>query len=422
MTLTTAIAEPLSTGAQLVALDREHNAQQYRIVHLAARYDEELEWFHAGHKNPASWISTQLGIHAATAREWIRVGHALRHLPAIDTAFARNELSYAKVRILTRWAAPENERQLLSLAHTRTADRLTTAISQALADDGETDEERDARLHDARAVTTWTDGSGMTVIRIALPPSTGKPILAAVDELVRRIAATPADPEPGDDLVDHDHPADPPPAEQSAPADRFVRPSVAAVATHGAEDPPADSRAGCEVLGRAGRAHLPGTLAEMRRRWQPTSVDDWAMPSLAQQRADAVVALFLGRDVHLTTEVVIHVRGDGTTFDDGTPTTDQAVVRHLDQAFIRLLIHDAERRPVNASQRRRHPTTAQKRVAMELHGHECVDCQSADLLELDHNPPFQQTGRTITDELEPRCSPCHRAHHRFDHRSERSAA
>ena len=46
---------------------------------------------------------------------------------------------------------------------------------------------------------------------------------------------------------------------------------------------------------------------------------------------------------------VIHVRGDGVTFDDGTPTTNHAVLRRLDESFIRLLIHDAERRPVNAS-------------------------------------------------------------------------
>lgn len=124
--------------------------------------------------------------------------------------------------------------------------------------------------------------------------------------------------------------------------------------------------------------------------------------------------MFLGLAVDLTTEIVIHVRGDGTTFDDGTPITDAAVLRQLDDAFIRLMIHDAERRPVNASNRRRFPTTAQRRVAMEAHGHECVDCHSTDLLELDHSPPYHQTGHTITDELEPRCAPCHRARHRHD--------
>jgi hypothetical protein len=42
---------------------------------------------------------------------------------------------------------------------------------------------------------------------------------------------------------------------------------------------------------------------------------------------------------------------------------------------------------------------------METHGHECVDCQSLDMLELDHNPLYLQTRRTITEELEPRTVP-----------------
>jgi hypothetical protein len=46
-----------------------------------------------------------------------------------------------------------------------------------------------------------------------------------------------------------------------------------------------------------------------------------------------------------------------------------AVVRQLDDSFIRLLIHDTERHPINASSRRRHPTTRQKRVVMETHRH-----------------------------------------------------
>ena len=118
------------------------------------------------------------------------------------------------------------------------------------------------------------------------------------------------------------------------------------------------------------------------------------------------------RNIDLVTEVVIHVRGDGTSFDDGTPLTNNAVCQRLDQSFVRMLLHDMERRPIDASNRRRHPTTRQKRVVLETHNHECVDCQDPDLLEFDHNPPYELTGHTITTELEPRCSPCHRARHK----------
>lgn len=421
----------VSAGEELAGLGWEINAHQHRVVHLAARFDEELEWLRLGHRSASSWIASQLQLETSTAREWIRVGHALRYLPLIDAAFAAHEISYAKVRILTRWADDDNEPQLLGLARERNASRLTVAIARVLADGGETDAERDLRLHESRSLTTWTDGDGMTVVRIVLAPSVAKPVVAAVDEFVRRIAQTPVsvvkEPTLSADALDElsvtesspdaasmakftsiaaeevgDH-------EPTLSADALGRPSVTESAPN----------AVCVADGAADS--LPATLCDLRNRWQPDVGDDSVFPSSGQQRADAFVALFLGCDVELTTEVVVHVRGDGITFDDGAPTTDHAVLRQLDQAFIRLLLHDADRRPINASGRQRIATTRQKRVVMEAHGHECVDCQSTDLLELDHNPAFEFTRRTVTHELEPRCAPCHRARHRFDRMREFSS-
>ena len=405
------LSGPLSVGEELAALGWEINANQYRVVHLAARFDEELEWYRLGHRSASAWIASQLQIQTSTAREWIRVGHALRHLPSIDAAFAAHEISYAKVRIVTRWADDDNEALLLELARERSASRLSVAIARAFANDGETDAERDIRLHEERSLTTWTDGDGMTVVRIVLAPSVAKPVVAAVDELVRRIAQTPRDTPkvPNDPAASErcDQPvaADAADGETQTPsAGAFGRPSVS--------EPSPTVASGSASGSEDAVDSLPATLRELRRRWQPAEPDDWGIPSLAQQRADAFVALLLRCDIDLTTEVVVHVRGDGITFDDGTPTTSHAVLRQIDGAFIRLLIHDAERQPINASRRQRHATTRQKRVVMETHGHECVDCQSTDLLELDHNPAFQQTRHTVVDELEPRCAPCHRARHR----------
>ena len=159
-------------------------------------------------------------------------------------------------------------------------------------------------------------------------------------------------------------------------------------------------------------ASLPRTLRELRQRWQPEPDDEWVFPTLAQQRADAFCALFVGLDdVKVETEVVIHVRGDGNEFSDGTPISSNAVARLLDGAFIRALIH-GERAPLDATNRRRFATPRQEHVVMETHGHRCVDCDTPDHLELDHDPPFQQTGHTITTELAPRCTTCHRARHR----------
>ncbi len=398
-----------STVNEIAALGSEINSNQYQIVRLAARYDCELDWFQQGFATPGLAIARALDIHTSTAREWIRVGHALDVLPLIDQRFSSNQISYAKVRILTRSADPDNEEELLELANRHSANRLTTAIAKYLACD-ENEEERDQRHHDERAVTVHTDANGMIVIRAVLPPSIGKPIAAAINTVVQKVAATP-----------ENEPADEPANEASAPKRSNAAPvperDAPISASADASSPPSVRK---DITPRLSNApadapdrSLRRQLRELKQRWQPAD-DAPFIPTLAQQRADAFALLFLGTDVAITTEVILHVRGDGATFDDGTPITYSAVTKQLDDSFIRLMIHDENRAPLDATNKRRHPTTRQKRVVLEAHHHECVDCQSTDLLELDHNPPYHLTKHTVTDELEPRCAPCHRARHRHE--------
>ncbi len=387
---------------QIASLGVELNANQYKVVRLAAEYDSTLDWFHEGFKSSAVAIARALDIHDSTAREWIRVGHALDELPLIHDAFASNRLSYAKTRILTRWADSENEADLLEIAFERTANRLTTAIAGYLAGD-ETDVERDLRQHEDRSVTVYTDADGMVIIRAALPANIGKRVAAAVDAIVKQVAATPFDGAAEEVAVEEfaieEWAGETPCASADAPQSLSASDST----TMSGQNASADASASPTMAEQ---------IRQMRQQWQPAGDDGSFMPCLAQQRADAFVLLFLGKNIDLTTEVVVHVRGDGTTLDDGTPVTDNAVCQRLDESFVRLLLHDIEGKPIDASNRRRHPTARQKRVVLESSKHECVDCQSTDLLELDHNPAYEQTGHTVTTELEPRCAPCHRARHR----------
>ncbi len=108
------------------------------------------------------------------------------------------------------------------------------------------------------------------------------------------------------------------------------------------------------------------------------SEEDW--PSLAQQRADGLVRAVTEGGINLQAEVVLHVRGDGATLDDGTPITSTAVANIVDEAFVRTLIHDAERKPINASSRQRHPTARQRRVVKER-DRVCVDVENGGFVE-----------------------------------------
>jgi hypothetical protein len=159
---------------------------------------------------------------------------------------------------------------------------------------------------------------------------------------------------------------------------------------------------------------LTAAIDTVVRRWYPehsgsasadASTSQW--PSLAQQRADALVQLLTEGGTTFVTELVISVRGDGASYDDGTPIPWTELERIAPEAFVRALIHDADGRPINASGRRRHPSVRQRRVVRARDGC-CVDCGATELLEFDHAPPFEDSRRTIVDELELRCWPCHR--------------
>jgi hypothetical protein len=146
-------------------------------------------------------------------------------------------------------------------------------------------------------------------------------------------------------------------------------------------------------------------------RWAAEAKRNGRWPSLAQQRAYALMDLLTNGGSGVLTEVVVHVTGDGCTLDNGTPISDHAVTKLLDDAFVRLLIHDANRWPINASSRRRHPTDRQKRVVHARAHAKCVDCGSTDLLQYDHDPDYTISKRTVVDELVCRCSPDHARRH-----------
>ncbi len=153
------------------------------------------------------------------------------------------------------------------------------------------------------------------------------------------------------------------------------------------------------------------TLVVQRRPNASADASDTASwPSIAQQRADALVQLLSGGGAAIETEIVMHVRADACSLDDGTPIAESVVERIAPNAFLRALIHDAERRPINASGKQRHPTDRQKRV-VKTRDECCVDCGATEFLQYDHEPEYDQSRHTIVDELKLRCMICHRARH-----------
>jgi hypothetical protein len=130
------------------------------------------------------------------ARERVRVARALGSLPQLAGALARGELSYAKVRAVTRVATPETEERLLAVGRAGTACHVERIVRgwrrvDALAEARET-----THRHKSRALHVYQDEDDMVVIRGRLTPEAGAVLMqalaAARETLYQRARSTDA--------------------------------------------------------------------------------------------------------------------------------------------------------------------------------------------------------------------------------------
>ena len=102
--------------AQITELAGQLNAANYRWLLLIAEFDRRLAWNDGALRSCAHWLNFKVGLNLGAARERVRVAHALPGVPKIAAAMSRGELSYSKVRALTRVATPATEDTLLMIA------------------------------------------------------------------------------------------------------------------------------------------------------------------------------------------------------------------------------------------------------------------------------------------------------------------
>lgn len=108
----------------IVNLSARINATSYELLVLIRRFDERGGWLKWGFPNCAEWLHWRCDLSLSAARKKVRVAHALKVLPAIALSFSRGELSYSKVRALTRVARRDNEDSLVTFALKTTAARV----------------------------------------------------------------------------------------------------------------------------------------------------------------------------------------------------------------------------------------------------------------------------------------------------------
>jgi hypothetical protein len=178
-------------GEEIASLAAHLDAATHRLLECLRQFDSAGGWHDQGAISCAHWLSWRTGLDAATAREKVRVARALGSLPAIDEALRQAQLSYAKVRALTRVATPENEARLLELALEATGAQLECLCrgfrtAQAAAEAPEPEE---------RSVRQRLLSGGMVKLELVLSPDEADMILRAIDR-AREVHAEPAPADP----------------------------------------------------------------------------------------------------------------------------------------------------------------------------------------------------------------------------------
>lgn len=107
---------PGALAAEITTLAGHLYAAQYRFLKLLDEFDRAQGWVGPGIRSLAHWLNWKCGLGDLAAREKVGVARRLRELPLIDASFERGEISYSKVRAMTRAATPENEKLLLNIA------------------------------------------------------------------------------------------------------------------------------------------------------------------------------------------------------------------------------------------------------------------------------------------------------------------
>ena len=168
-------------AAQITELTGHLNAATRHWLHLIAEFDRRNGWSDGLTRSCAHWLSWQCGLNLGAAREKVRVAHALESLPLIDAAMSRGELSYSKVRALTRVASPATEEVLLEVALHGTTHYVETLVRQFRRVQEVEQLAREARQYANRRLTYFHDDDGSLVVKLQLPAEGGALLLKALE-------------------------------------------------------------------------------------------------------------------------------------------------------------------------------------------------------------------------------------------------
>jgi 5-methylcytosine-specific restriction endonuclease McrA len=174
-------------GDEIALLSAHISVATARLLDLIRDFDARGGWAQAGAKSCAEWLSWRVGMDLGAAREHVRVARALTDLPRVAEAFMRGELSYSKVRALTRVATPETEERLLAASTCMTAAHVERLVRAWRRVDRAAENKQVTERHRNRSLHVYQDADGMYVIQGRLTPEAGALLRHALDAACDRL-------------------------------------------------------------------------------------------------------------------------------------------------------------------------------------------------------------------------------------------
>ena len=363
---------------QISELAGHLNAADRRWLMLIAEFDRREGWAAHGARSCAHWLNWKCGLDLGAAREKLRVAQALEGLPQIGAAMGRGELSYSKVRALTRVASPATEASLLMIALHGTADHVERVVRQYRRAREAEELSREARQQAGRCLSYLHDDDGSLVFKGRLPAEVGALFLKAIDAVVRQ--------------VEDEARAELSRRGAGAPDQSGTRRTSAA-----AENVPAETLSTTRVPLAHRRADALGVLAE--------SFLAHGLEALSGGDRQQIV-------VHVDAVALTADAPGSCTLEDGPALAAETARRLACDASVVTIIEDADANPLDVGRRTRSIPPALKR-ALKSRDQGCrfPGCTHRKYVDGHHVHHWAQGGETKLGNLISLC----RFHHRLVH-------
>ena len=178
---------------EIISLAQHMNQDEYRFLVMVREFDIRQGWRAYQFNNCAEWLNMKCGISPGTAREKVRVALALLDLPQCSEGFARGELSYSKVRAMTRAANVFNEATLVDYALKATAHQVEEHCRRLRNADRRQSTPDARRAWQARSLKRTCHPDGMMSIYVELPREQGELVMKALEMAMAAAAGDTAD-------------------------------------------------------------------------------------------------------------------------------------------------------------------------------------------------------------------------------------